>query len=217
LSVEFAGEKVLDLESDDDNNIWSKEDKQIAEEIVNMQGKHQDENGDSYNPIMLSIKDVIVSQCEMHHGQRFANPLTLVAFVENGDRPKPTVSDDDAPTAEYITDFTAYSNILPRSFIKRSIRVFCRDPSKEDLLRHAFSQWVVMQNHSADITPDGGFQVLPQGEASSGEESNSFPASGAMLTQDSDDEMMTPTKRPRNSNLDSSPSPIPTEKFARMY
>jgi hypothetical protein len=188
-----------------------KEPTEIAREIVTIDGHHNDENGKG---LWLQFKDVIVDKCKMHHGCKDKNPLLEVRFLE-----KPETSHLDGPIMDYPeaeeVDEKDYEEELPRSFQRCSIRVFTRDGAKEDLLRHAFQQWVSKQDSIEQTPDDGEFQVVRrQNKASVGNDYSDEDSCGdrgrfiiAQPTQDSEDDG-TPTKRPQLDLQDQSPIPM---------
>jgi hypothetical protein len=192
-----------------------KEPADIAREIVKIEGHHNDENGDV---LRLQFKDVIVDKCEMHHGCKDRNPLLEVRFLEKTERRHLDGPIEDYPEAEEV-DENEYLEDLPRSFQRCSIRVFTRNTEHEDLLRHAFQQWVSKQDSVEQTPDDGQFGVVrQQGEASADSDSDedSFGsrrcAGIAQPTQDSEEDG-TPTKRPQLDIQDQSPITVPVRRL----
>ena len=192
-----------------------KEPPDIAREIVEMDGHHNDENG---NPLSLEFKDIIVDKCVMNHGSKDKNPLLQVRFLE-----KAEILSLDGPIEDYPEakeeDEDKYAEELPRSFQKCIIRVFTRDTSKRDLLKHKFNQWILKQESIEQTPDDGGFGIIrQQDEASIGNDSDRDSFDGinrtgiAQPTQDSEDDV-TPTKRPQRDLQDQSPIMVPMRRF----
>jgi hypothetical protein len=190
-----------------------KESPDIAREIVETDGHHNDENG---NPLMLEFKDIIVDKCVMNHGSNDNNPLLQVRFLKKAEIDSLSGPIEDYPEAKE-EDEDKYAEELPRSFQKCVIRVFTRDTTKRDLLKHKFDQWILKQDSVEQTPDDGKFRVLrQQDEASVGNDSDgdSFGGRyrGAQPTQESEDDV-TPTKRPQRDLQDQSPIMVPMRRI----
>jgi deoxynucleoside triphosphate triphosphohydrolase SAMHD1 len=122
-----------------DQQIFQKKEEDIAKEIICQKGVHDDKYG---QVVSVTEDDFIVEKASLHLGAKEKNPVSLCRFVDKGQLFKVTKEDiNELPEATQV-DEDHYETHLPRSFIERSIRVYCRNPEKVDLLSHLFDQWL---------------------------------------------------------------------------
>ena len=190
----------MKLENEGEAIIWSKSEREIAQDLINIRGSYRNENG---NPICLELEDFIVEKCKMDHGCKDENPLREVRFVRRVDRILLDGPIEDYPEAVKV-DESDYDEDIPRSFQKNCIRVYARDPTKEELLYHVFLTWKLGAGH-AESTPALGLQL--QNEENASNENDSLNGSCLQpLTQDSEDES-SPQKESSCRTTDFSPIP----------
>jgi len=195
-----------------DQGLWKlakSQPEEIVREICGIKGDHTDENGER---VVLREDDVLVQPCSWHYGRKDCNPLSAVRFVHRQE----LCSGEDILIAHEI-DEEDYETIIPRSFIKKCIRVYSRNPSKTDLLVHKFQAWKqVIANNATGTTVNTKSRFAPQLAAYASEVSmlENTPATNTIaLTQDSEDEgsnLCTPIKNRIKKAEDASPIPLPS-------
>jgi deoxynucleoside triphosphate triphosphohydrolase SAMHD1 len=142
--------KVLKIHKvPNDRRIWELSSSGIVKDIVDLKAQHSDGN----NGMMQLIEhDVIVDKCQIHHGQKHLDPLSKMRFVEKSQLNK--ISCDHykhLPEAKIVND-DEYDSFLPRTLMECSLRIYCRDTNKVDLLRHAFELWWGTIHDEMEIT-----------------------------------------------------------------
>jgi hypothetical protein len=181
----------------------------IVHEICAVEGNHTDESGDN---ILLCEDDVIVQHCAWHYGRKDENPLSAVRFVNREE-----LDHGDEILTAHEVDEDDYETIIPRSFMKKCIRVYSRNSSKTDLLMHKFQTW--KENLSNDVpspmlNTQANSAILQEATAEVSVLGRAHASAPIQLTQDSDDEtdMYTPIKNRIQQNTED-PSPIPLPSF----
>ena len=172
-----AQETIRGLEGD---KLWLLNESEIKDEILAVECQRYGENGET---LQLVENDVIVEKRIIHHGLKESNPVSLMRFLPKRNLNEVNAADiDSLPEAREIEE-SSYDGHIPRKMLEKSIRVYCRDPnpSKVDLVHHAFYQWFHEFGKGIETT-----MVLS-------------PMNGrvAMLSQDSDFET-TPLTRSNN-------------------
>jgi hypothetical protein len=199
----FAGE--MNIKSTDRAMLHKAKNqpREIAREICSIEGNHEDEDG---NLVILELDDVIVQFGSWHYGRKDANPLTAVRFVNR----EALCSSNEILTAHEV-DEDDYETLLPRKFMKQCIRVYCKDSSKTDLLRHKFQAWRHnLYNDNSIPQSSAAFQWTAEVSNLDGLRDGSAVA----LTQDSgeeDNHGYTPIKRKIQRGMEE-PSPIPVRR-----
>lgn len=178
-------------------------------DICEFEGNHTDESGDS---IFLREDDVIVQHNSWHYGRKDENPLSAVRFVNREELGYM----DEILTAHEV-DEEDYDTIIPRSFMKKCIRVYSRDSSKTDLLMHKFQAWKENLSNDAGspmLNTQTNFAILGASAAEVSVLGRHHESAPIALTQDSDCEadMYTPIKN-RIQQKTEDPSPIPLPSF----
>jgi hypothetical protein len=121
-----------------DRRIWELSSSGIVKDIVDLKAQHDDGNGGT---IELIEYDVIVDKCQIHHGQKHQDPISKMRFVEKSQLNKlSTTNYKELPEARVVNP-DEYDSYLPCTLMECSLRIYCRDTSKVDLLRHAFELW----------------------------------------------------------------------------
>lgn len=130
-----------------DRSIWEKPSDEILREILAFKGTHGGGggggDGGTNNTVVVALNedDVIVQKCEIHHGQKDQDPLTKMRFLEKGYLNKISVENyRDLPEAVMV-DEEEYDSYLPRSLMECSLRIYCKESAKVELLRHLFCLW----------------------------------------------------------------------------
>ena len=162
-----------------DRRIWELSPSGIVKDIVDFRAQHDDGNGGT---IQLIEHDVIVDKCQIHHGQKHKDPLSKMRFVEKSQLNKISAHNyKDLPEAKVVND-DDYDSYLPRTLMECSLRIYCRDTSKVDLLRHAFELWWDSIHEEMEMT------VEPKTQNGNRDEWHQEPHEVAILSQETDDE-----------------------------
>ena len=177
-----AATKVLKIQKvAKDRRIWELSPTGIVKDIVDLKAQHDDGHGGT---IQLVEHDVIVDKCQIHHGQKHQDPLSKMRFVEKSQLNKISTNDyKELPEAKVVND-DEYDSFLPRTLMECSLRIYCRDTSKIDLLRHAFELWWDSINDEMEITAEPKSQNGKKNEPQRQQEQQEV----AILSQETDDE-----------------------------
>ena len=177
-----AATKVLKIQKvAKDRRIWELSPTGIVKDIVDLKAQHDDGHGGT---IQLVEHDVIVDKCQIHHGQKHQDPLSKMRFVEKSQLNKISTNDyKELPEAKVVND-DEYDSFLPRTLMECSLRIYCRDTSKIDLLRHAFELWWDSINDEMEITAEPKSQNGKKNEPHRQQEQQEV----AILSQETDDE-----------------------------
>ena len=170
--------KVLKIhkKNSNDRRIWNLPSTEIVKDIVGLGGVHSCDNGGT---IGLKEHDVIVHKCEIHHGRKHHDPLSKMRFVEKSQLNKiSSVHYKSLPEAKTVPE-DEYDSFLPKTLMECSLRIYCRNSAKVDLLRHAFEAWWDNANSEMDLTEG---PVSPHRK----KKKHRLP----VLSQDSDDDTM---------------------------
>lgn len=215
---------MVHLDVRKEKELWKKAKQRpedLAQDICDVFGKHTDEKG---NDVHLEVEDIIVNCCTWHQGKKDKNPTSFVRFVDRDAHSwghKNRFNGDDCPMAAERSD-EDHRLSTSREFQKNCIRLFCRDPSKVDLLYHKFETlWENLMGAKGNKnTPapavDFEYRGLEvQDNGSSGEDSHEELAQHNLpvpLTQESGDEG-SPIKSPRSQKDYGSPIPVLKRRF----
>jgi len=210
----LSGEKIVDLTNPYEKELWEVAESnpnQIAREIYEVKGKRVDDSDG--REIVVEFEDIVVNCSTWHCGRKDANPLEAVRFVEKRDLGRPTI-----PMGKEIKPpHSCFYYDSQRS----CIRIFCRDPAKQELLAHMVEDWE--ENRQTRCGAIQSFEVVQQAlvnEVSNGA-SNLSTAGPVALSQDSDYDMLSPARSvmSRSEFSYGSPGlkgPIPVPEF-RMF
>jgi HD superfamily phosphohydrolase len=170
--------KVLKIhkKNSNDRRIWNLPSAEIAKDIIGLGGVHGSDNGGTFG---LKEHDVIVHKCDIHHGRKSQDPLSKMRFVEKSQLN--SISCDhykSLPEAKTVPE-DEYDSFLPKTLMECSLRIYCRDSAKVDLLRHAFEAWWDNANSEMDLT-----------EAPASPHRKKKRHRVPILSQDSDDDTM---------------------------
>ena len=125
--------KRIQSDSESDRQMFQMGESEIAKQLVS-RGYH-------HESLTLDINDFIVEKSSMHLGSKEDNPLKQLRFVPKQEMHKLYRAVEELPTAIQV-DERDFATHIPRSCMERSIRIYCRNPSKRDLLQHSFEQWI---------------------------------------------------------------------------
>jgi deoxynucleoside triphosphate triphosphohydrolase SAMHD1 len=144
--------KVLKIHKvQQDRRIWELPSSGIIKDIVDLNARHDDGNG---GVIQLIEYDIIVDKSQIHHGQKHQDPLSKMRFVEKTQLNKISCNDYRQLPEAKVVHCDNYDSYLPRSLMECSLRIYCRDSSKVDLLRHAFELWWDSFHEEMEITEE---------------------------------------------------------------
>ena len=132
----YAALVELDLKDEGLRLLWQKSEREIKEEMISIRGEH--DGGQN----KLSMQDFILEKLTIHYGSRDKPFLQRMRFVPNGFRANLRKPVDELPEAVRVSE-EKYEAQLPKKYQECSLRVFCRDHSKTDLVRHVLHQYVV--------------------------------------------------------------------------
>lgn len=223
----LSSEKVLHLDDKKHAALWNKARStpdQIVREICSIEPKH--DNLKTGVVTRLKEDDVIIKCSSWHQGRKNKNPIKFVRFVKK-DLPSfaRTNARDRCPLAEKVNALD-YNHLIAVKFQKCVIRAYCRDPSKRDLLSHAFEAFwecSVKDNvYNITSTPVVNFSMnFGHNDASDESDNPDYHAGDTtgngpvQLSQDScdEDDVYTPVKPLSCRSLQrASPSPIPVRR-----
>ena len=225
VATELSSEKVLHLDDRKHLALWNKarsNPEHIVREICSIEPKH--DNVETGVVTRLRDDDIIIKCSSWHQGRKNENPINFVRFVKK-DLPSfaKTKAHDRCPLAEKV-DALDYNHLLTEKFQKCVIRAYCRDPSKRDLLSHAFEAYwertVKDSEFNITRTPSVNFSMnFGHNDASDDSDNPDYhevdTKGPVQLSQDScdEDEVYTPVKPSASRNLQlASPSPIPVRR-----
>ena len=207
---ESAGDMNLQLTDPEHQLLWERvkaDPDDIARQVLDIGGKHQDEYGED---ITLDFEDIIVSPCSWHWGNKDKDVLARVRFINRED-----LSHSDGVFTAAQVDSLDYMTHLPQTFQKKCIRFFCRDPAKVDLLTHQVEAWKDNIYAGQCTTPSLLLQHLGPEEVSNDSHYSNNSAAHSEdpipLTQDSGDEddPSSPARSTRSRGSFGSPIPVP--------
>lgn len=133
-----------EIETDDDE-LWKLPEHELKlqllacqAEIIASQGPYTGHNGET---IALDLDDMIVEKRTLHYGRGSENPVSQMRFlVSKTDQRKAKVQKPEGlPIAEEVQNPPTNT---PSSFLRRTIRVFCRKPEKHELAQRTFLCWI---------------------------------------------------------------------------
>jgi hypothetical protein len=210
----MSNEKILDMTNPKHKHLWNEVREKpdlIIREILNLKGVHSDQLN------FLNEADIIVKCASWHQGKKDRNPVTFVRFLDKNIPHYPTKRKlDECQMASKMNE-GEYSMHLSRTFEKNVIRVYCRDPTKRELLFHVFETfWQNASETSNDTGAGTPFATTYQGDDDSDCSVEGYSGDAALLTQEygdsgDDSDMRTPTKSSDASKM-ASPSPIPLRR-----
>ncbi len=130
-------------------NLWNLGEDDIRDEITKLskvckrgQITGDDEKKDQDVGKGAQFDDIIVEKRKIHHGKKEKDPVSFVRFL-----PKiyllnlRNLSTEDLPEAIVASEEIYYCD-MPRSFMKQTLRVFCRTHGMEEFLYHVYLQYI---------------------------------------------------------------------------
>lgn len=191
--------KSLQLTKPSEAAIWAMSEHEIAEEIVNIRGRHTDKQD---RPIHLEEDDFIVEKYKIHHGAGTDNPVDFMRFVPKDQYRKITLPIKDLPTA--CNRKSNGDGNTPVVMQEQFLRIFCRGgEDKQDLLKHVFELWESESAGEGIVTAECSSDSDSEGEG----QRESVP-----LTQEEEEcSFGTPTRGSHRYDSDGEPSPFPAQ------
>lgn len=142
--------------------LWEMGELEMSKEIVQCGQLHQD------STINLKEDDIIIEKRSIHHGMKAENPVSQMRFLPKTQLSKLRENAENLPVAWEI-DEKEYECCIPRAFLQRTLRVYCRDFNKDtsDFLTtcyHQFIQTIKKRNANNGAVYNNDFDepVLPQ-------------------------------------------------------
>mmetsp|Transcript_10890 Transcript_10890/g.20358 ORF Transcript_10890/g.20358 Transcript_10890/m.20358 type:complete len:688 (+) Transcript_10890:118-2181(+) len=120
--------------------LWNMEDNEIVDQIVKC--SRLTNNGDS--SFYLDEDKIIVEKRQIHHGMGSDNPVNNMRFLPKSQLSKVRNAPEDLPIAEQYPE-SDYECVIPRAFLQRTIRIYCRDFDKDvcDHLTTCYHQFIL--------------------------------------------------------------------------
>jgi HD superfamily phosphohydrolase len=121
--------------------LWNMDESEIVSQIV----KCSRLKNSNDNSLDLSEDDVIVEKRQIHHGMGAENPVSSMRFLPKSQLSKLRNAPEDLPRAEQIPE-SDYECAIPRAFLQRTVRIFCRSDDKEvcDHLTTCYHQFITL-------------------------------------------------------------------------
>ncbi|KAL7470705.1 hypothetical protein ACHAXS_010965 [Conticribra weissflogii] len=126
-----------EIDYDWQKELWDMNESQIGNEIIKCSKLGQTDRNS------LTEVDVIVEKRSIHHGMKDQNPVNNVRFLSKNLLSKLRKNPDELPEAEPYPE-SEYTAKMPRSFLQRTVRVYCRNPdgSVQDHLETCYYQLI---------------------------------------------------------------------------
>ncbi len=117
--------------------IWEMDELEICKTIVKCGKLNRDAT------IKLEENDIIIEKREIHHGMKADNPVSRMRFLPKSQLSKLREAPENLPIAKAVPE-KAYECVMPRAFLQRTLRVYCRDLSddKPDFLTTCYYQFI---------------------------------------------------------------------------
>lgn len=157
-------------------NIWNLSTNEITKDIVKCGQLHD-------NNMKLIEHDIIVEKRQIHHGMGADNPVGCMRFLHKSQMSKLHADINDLPIAEKKND-EEYECAIPRAFLQRTLRIYCRDNRQEklDFLKTCYYQFIenikkrsiAKPKYLADDTINGMPSVLTQSPTHCSNDSYAF-------------------------------------------
>lgn len=121
--------------------LWEMDEEDIASRILKCENLQKDPG----SRMILKLNDVIVEKRVIHHGMKEQNPCACVRFLPKSQLSKLRERPENLPIAREVEE-KEYECCIPRAFLQRTLRVYCRDYSRDtcDLLTTCYHQLVDM-------------------------------------------------------------------------
>lgn len=147
----LAFKKQIKLSHRAEARLWKMSEKEIANEILRIEGKHADKSG---GVVQLNIEDFIVDKMQMHHGGGQANPVDFMRFLAKEEDEEELLGPiGKLPHAVAMTSGLDGSKSVDMQELW--LRFYCRgDDAKLDLLRHILKLWDFESQSEAMFTEE---------------------------------------------------------------
>lgn len=201
--------------------FWAMSEDEIKEDLL--QEAHRDYTSTgkqaryicNAQTLTLEPDDVIVEKRELHYGRGDKNPVEQMRFFEKNDRVNLCNPLESLPLA---TEVTVMPLNTPQSFVRRTIRFFCRSQEKNELVQHCFISW---KYHTEDKMSLGAtfsrhkmFAINEENEEEDNSQSESQPF---LCTQPEYDLALSSPRRRSASESSSGSTPITSTKKRLKY
>ena len=154
------------------NEFWNLSEDEMKDELLNDYFSWYGEPAKytASNSVVMTLhpEDFIVEKRELHYGCKEANPVSRMRFLSKYIH-KASLKNSilELPIAEEVHTL---SMDTPRAFVKRTVRVFCRTPEKNEMLSHVFLNWVSNKEDKLEAGPncvlEAAFPFMEVGEVS---------------------------------------------------
>jgi deoxynucleoside triphosphate triphosphohydrolase SAMHD1 len=134
-----------------ERRIWELPSSGIIKDIVELGGTHDISSG---GLIHLDERDIIIHKCDIHHGRKSQDPISKMRFVEKSQLNKISCMNYEHLPEAKIADEDQYDSYFPKALMECSLRIYCRDSTKVDLLRHSFELWWDNFHNEMDLTDE---------------------------------------------------------------
>jgi len=143
--------------------------------------------------VILEPDDFIVEKRELHYGRKEKNPVSDMRFIVKSDQANLCNNLQALPLAVVVGDLPMNT---PRSFVRRTIRFFCRKWRKVELVTHCFNSWKCHTEDSAGqtIEPYTMYQIAEEDEEEEDDE-HTQSESQHLCTQPDDNRPISIKKR----------------------
>ena len=135
-------------------DLWKMGELEMSEKIVQCGQLHKD------STIQLKDDDIIIEKRTIHHGMKADNPVSSMRFLPKTQLSKLRETPDNLPIAREI-DEKEYECSIPRAFLQRTLRVYCREYNKDscDFLTTCYYQFIqnVKKRNPNDLPYNGEF------------------------------------------------------------
>ncbi|KAL7534459.1 hypothetical protein ACHAWF_004843 [Thalassiosira exigua] len=157
--------------------LWRMSEDELRADLLKEAGVH-DCGG---KLIKLEEEDIIVEKRTLHYGRGSDNPVRRMRFFDKADRASLSNPIDGLPVAVEVKNLPMNA---PRTFLRRTIRIFSRKLEKHDLVTHSFLNW---KAHRTQRLKDPNCDYKTYSGDGHEEEDDEFPNSEPqLLTQDDD-------------------------------
>lgn len=128
------------------DEVWN----MSEQDIINLIVKHGQIGG---REMGLKAQDIIVEKRKIHHGMKESNPVSCMRFIPKSQLTKLREAPENLPVAVQVHE-SDYECAIPRVFLQRTLRIFCRRQDKEicDFLKTCWFQFVEYLQKRSSIT-----------------------------------------------------------------
>ncbi len=139
------------------NHLWNMDELEMSKMIVESGQLNKNENP----AVSLKADDIIIEKRSIHHGMKDENPVNRMRFLPKTQLSKLREKPKNLPIA-YPIDQKEYECSVPRAFLQRTLRVYCRNYNKGtcDYLTtcyHQFVSYIQKRVGNGQALQDNGF------------------------------------------------------------